>query len=236
MTDDGAGLRHEVLCGPGGRHVRIWASESHRPTAFTSVAGSHPGLAFTRVGGTTWVTVRGPETRATQLPVPADAEFFGVDLRLGAYLRMHPPGGLRDLNDQMLSVLPDDRFLLAGEAWQMPTPQNVDVLLDRLARAGVLAFDPAVEDIRHGEMRGLSARTAQERFTRAVGISRRTHAAIERAHRAAHLLRRGTPLAAVVYDAGYYDQPHLTRALRRFVGHTPGEVAAGGLGLDLGPA
>jgi methylphosphotriester-DNA--protein-cysteine methyltransferase len=31
----------------------------------------------------------------------------------------------------------------------------------------------------------------------------------------------------VVRDAGYYDQPHLTRALRQLIGQTPAEVARG---------
>jgi hypothetical protein len=31
----------------------------------------------------------------------------------------------------------------------------------------------------------------------------------------------------VVRDAGYYDQPHLTRALRQLIGHTPSVVAGG---------
>ena len=41
------------------------------------------------------------------------------------------------------------------------------------------------------------------------------------------------PIADVVFDAGYYDQPHLTRSLRELIGYTPGEVARGDMFLDL---
>jgi hypothetical protein len=37
----------------------------------------------------------------------------------------------------------------------------------------------------------------------------------------------------VVADAGYHDQPHLTRSLRTMIGHTPVEVSRGGLFLDV---
>jgi Transcriptional regulator containing an amidase domain and an AraC-type DNA-binding HTH domain len=28
----------------------------------------------------------------------------------------------------------------------------------------------------------------------------------------------------VVYEAGYYDQPHLTRSLKYFIGQTPAQI------------
>jgi len=37
----------------------------------------------------------------------------------------------------------------------------------------------------------------------------------------------------VACGAGYYDQPHLTRALRQLIGYTPAELARGGMFLDL---
>ena len=71
---------------------------------------------------------------------------------------------------------------------------------------------------------------------RAVGLSRRTLQVIARARHAARRLRAGAAVADVVCEAGYYDQPHLTRSLRRLIGHTPVDVARGGMFLDLWPA
>ena len=98
---------------------------------------------------------------------------------------------------------------------------------------GLLVVDPLVEDLRHGDVLGTPARTAQSRFVRAVGLSRRKLHVIERARRAARQLRAGTPIADVIFDAGYHDQPHLTRSLQELVGYTPGEVARGDMFLDL---
>jgi methylphosphotriester-DNA--protein-cysteine methyltransferase len=68
---------------------------------------------------------------------------------------------------------------------------------------------------------------------RAVGLSRRKLQVIERARHAARLLRAGSAIMDVVCDAGYFDQPHLTRALRQLIGYTPAELARGGMFLDL---
>ncbi len=185
-------------------------------------------IAFARSRDRVTVHVRGPETRATRLTCPEGWEFFGVELQLGAYLPLFPPSGLVDLNDALLPTLSGDRILLDNRGWEMPTEQNVDVFVGRLVRAGLLFFDPLVDEIRHGERpRALSERTAQIRFRRAAGISRRKLVSIEQAQGAARLLAAGASIADAVTAAGYYDQPQLARAMRWATGHTPGELRAG---------
>jgi hypothetical protein len=228
------GLSIDVVSGPAGPVARIWTARCDSPTDFSSIASVNPGIGFVRVGGTTTVHLRGPETKATTLSCPRDAEYFGADFRLGAYLPMFPPARLANLQDTVLPILPNGRIVLDGRAWEMPTPQNLEVFIDRLARAGLLVFDPLVEELWRGGAAGIvPERTAQSRFARAVGLSRRKLVLIERARHAARLLRAGTAIADVVSSAGYYDQPHLTRALRQLIGHTPGELARGEMFLDL---
>jgi AraC-like DNA-binding protein len=227
------GVHNEVLHGPAGPLARIWAASCDRPTGFSSLASVRPGLGFARIGGTTTVHVRGPVTAAAPLLCPADTEFFGADFRLGTYLPMFERARLTNGRDHLLPTLPDGRIVLAGREWEMPTPQNVDVFVERLTRAGLLVVDPLVEELHHGDVRGIPERTAQSRFLRAVGVSRRTVAVIERARNATRRLRDGASIADVVADGGYHDQPHLTRSLRTMIGHTPAEVSRGGMFLDL---
>lgn len=228
------GLHNEVLSGPTGPLARIWAASCDRATGFSSLASVRPGFGFARIGGTTTVHVRGPVTAAAPLSCPADTEYFGADFRLGTYLPMFPRARLTDGRDHLLPTLPGGRILLGGREWEMPTPQNVDVFVDRLYRAGLLVVDPLAERLHHdGAVRGMPERTAQSRFLRAVGVSRRTVAVIERARYATRRLRDGASIADVVADAGYHDQPHLTRSLRALIGHTPAEVSRGGLFLDV---
>ncbi|AHH97568.1 helix-turn-helix domain-containing protein [Kutzneria viridogrisea] len=207
---------------------RVWSASCDAATGFTSAAKGSSMIAFARNGGRVTVHLRGPETRATRLTCPEDWEFFGVELRLGAYLPLFPPSGLADLNDALLPTPSGNRILLDNRDWEMPTEQNVDVFVNRLVRAGLLFFDPLVDEIRQGERpRALSERTAQVRFRRAVGVSRRKLVSIEQAQRAAQLLSAGELIADVVTGCGYYDQPQLARAMRWATGHTPGELRSG---------
>ncbi|WP_244422604.1 hypothetical protein [Ktedonobacter racemifer] len=47
---------------------------------------------------------------------------------------------------------------------------------------------------------------------------------IERARSATLLLQQGVSIPDTILEAGYYDQPHLTRSLTRFIGQTPAEL------------
>jgi AraC-like DNA-binding protein len=64
----------------------------------------------------------------------------------------------------------------------------------------------------------------QRRFLNATGLTHRAVRQIERAREAARLLARGTPILDTVVQLGYADQPHLTRALKRFAGQTPAQL------------
>jgi methylphosphotriester-DNA--protein-cysteine methyltransferase len=66
----------------------------------------------------------------------------------------------------------------------------------------------------------------QRRYVQETGLTRRMIHQIERARTAMSLLQGGRSILDTVHEAGYYDQPHLTRSLRRFLGQTPAELTA----------
>lgn len=70
---------------------------------------------------------------------------------------------------------------------------------------------------------GWSARTAQRRFKNEIGLSPKSFTRITRFLRFMRWgeLEPDAPLASLALAAGYYDQPHLHRDLRRFTGVTP---------------
>ena len=113
---------------------RVWSARCDAATGFTSATKASSMIAFARSGDGLTVHLRGPETTGTSLICPEGWEFFGVELRLGAYLPLYPPSGLTDLNDALLPILPGDRILLDNRDWEMPTEQNIDVFVNRLVR------------------------------------------------------------------------------------------------------
>src|SRR3954451_7714265 len=128
------GISRREVVGLPGPLARIWTATCDSPTDFSSIASATPGFGFTRIRGVTTVHLREPVTAATTLSCPADTEYFGADFRLGAHLPMFPRTALANGRDVVLPTLPDGRILLGGREWEMPTPQNVDVFVDRLAR------------------------------------------------------------------------------------------------------
>jgi hypothetical protein len=200
-------------------------SEPEPEESFISVAVSHWEIVVTRQDAGAWLTVRGPETKATTASIPEDAEFFGVQFSLGTFM---PGLDLRQLVDRSLTLpaVSSTSFRLDGSAWELPGPDNADVFVDRLVRAGLLVHDPVASAAVHDDVEGLSARSVERRVARATGLTRGAIRQIRRAEQAVELLGRGVPAPDVARRAGYADQPHMTRSLKRFVGQTPSKIAA----------
>lgn len=206
---------------------RVWRAHSERAGTFHSVASSHCEIVLSRVAGKSWVTLRGPETRVSPADCPADGEWVGIRFSLGTYLRPFPASSLIDRRDVNLAEGVHQSFWLEGSRWAHPDFDNAELLVSELAAEGLLARDSAVAEFLRGEVSSLSQRTSQRRFLRATGMSYRDHQQIGRARQAVQLLREGVSIVETVHLAGYFDQPHLTRALRHHIGITPAQLVRG---------
>jgi hypothetical protein len=208
---------------------------SEQVTTMTSVAGTRWGLVFWEQAGRTFAAVTGPETRTGTAPVPEGATFTGIDFAVGTSLRAVPTSDLVDGGIE----LPDTTrrtFRLDGTRWEMPAPDDAEALVDALVRAGVVVRDPLVADVLRGHLPDVSGRTVERRFRAATGLTRGAIRQIERARTAAELLAGGDLTADVVTKLDYFDEPHLARALRSYVGRTVGQLregAGGEIALDL---
>ena len=212
---------------------RIWRSRSERGGPFVSIAQGQFEIALTRHRGQTVVTLRGPETRATLATCPAEGEWLGIRFKPGTFMPRLPPGTLKDRQDVTLLDATTRTFWLNGSAWEYPDFENADTFVARLARAGIIVRDFAVEAMLGPHPPKLPLRSAQRHFLRATGITHRTLRQIERARHAAMLLEQGVSILDTVHQAGYFDQPHLTRSLKALIGVTPAEIARGSLQLSF---
>jgi len=204
---------------------RIWRYQSEAGAGpFISMAETHCGIVVTKCGGKTTLTVRGPETKATLAHCPADAEFLGILFKLGAFMPHLPARTVMDRRDVNLPEATGKSFWLHGSAWQYPHYENADAFVEWLARDGLLVYDPVAEAAFKGQLVEMSLRTVQRRFLRATGLTCTAARQIGRARQAVTLLRRGVSILDAVHEAGYFDQPHLTRSLKYFVGLTPAQI------------
>jgi hypothetical protein len=204
---------------------KAWRTRSEPEPFFISIAASRWQIVVTTQRDRTQLTVRGPETRATVTAIPSDAEFFGIVFSLGTFMPTFPPARLVDRAMTLPAATPRSVWL-DGARWEIPTPGNADVFVDRLVREGLVVRDSVVAASFQGDVDGVSTRTLQRRVARATGLTRRTIRQIARAEHAVEALKQGLSPPDVAPLLGYADQAHLIRSLQRFIGQTPGRLVS----------
>ena len=203
---------------------RVWSSHSERDGTFRSIAACHWEMVVTRLHGSTSLTLRGPETKATAVGCPAEGEWVAIRFKLGTFMPLMRPGKLRDHNTVTLPDASGRYFWFGGSKWEYPNFENAETFVKRLARAGVIAVDHSVVDVLHRHPRKMSLRTAQRRVLHTTGLTHNAIRQIERARHATNLLTHGVSILDATHAAGYYDQAHLTRSLKRLIGLTPAQI------------
>jgi len=203
---------------------RVWSCHSESGGPFLAVASAHWEFGVSRVAGQTRFTLHGPETKPREVHCPADGEWFAIRFKAGTFMPGLPVSSLIDGNDVHLPRAFRNRFRLDGSAFDIPDLDNAEVFVDQLVRRGLLVRDAGVAAALAGDDDALHARTTQRHFLHATGMSHRALRQIDRARRATVLLRDGMPPSEVASEVGYFDQAHLTRALRKLMGLTPGSI------------
>lgn len=188
-------------------------------------AESHWHMVFVRENGNFHPLVVGALTSSGSVAWGEGAEILWIKFKLGTFMPHLPAKEFLDVE----TPLPDatgQSFWLKSTTWQCPTFGNVESFVNRLVRQEILVHDPLVAAVLQEQPYEMAPRTVRHRFLRATGL---THCHIrqhERAQQAAMLLRQGVSILDTVYELGYFDQPHLTRSLKQFVGHTPAQIIA----------
>lgn len=193
------------------------------------------------------VRLVGPDRGAWRAGLAAGAAVAGVRLRAGAsrlLLGRMPVDEVRDAQVPLESLTGGvgeltERLAATDSPWAAARVLEdfVAALTPRYEPDG--AVEQAVRMLRPGETPqvpaladavGLSERQLRRRFTEAVGYGPKTLHGILRFQHALDLGRRAEPsgLAAIAHEAGYADQAHFTREVRRLAGMTPTELLGSG--------
>ena len=85
-------------------------------------------------------------------------------------------------------------------------------------------MDHSVEAALRSQPQERTLRTTQRHILQATGLTHSTIHQIERARHATNLLKQGVSILNAVYETGYYDQAHLARSLKRYIGQTPAQI------------
>ena len=186
-------------------------------------AECHWHMVFVRENGRAHPLVVGPLTTAGVAFWGEGAEILWIKFKLGTFMPHLPARDFLDVE----TILPEavsNSFWLNGSAWQFPDYENVDTFVNRLVRDGLLVSDPVVSAALKDQLPEMSLRTVRHRFLRATGLTQNYIRQMKRAQHAAALLEQGISILDTVHEAGYFDQPHLTKSLKCFVGKTPAQL------------
>ncbi|MBF6209220.1 AraC family transcriptional regulator [Nocardia asteroides] len=230
------GLLFETRASDSPWIASVWTCRSEQVAEMTAVATETWGLVFWEQEGTAYACVTGPESRTSTAPVPEGATFVGIQFAVGTSLRAVAAPSLLD-SGIVLPEVTARTFWLDGARWETPHPDDAEALVDRLVRGGVVIHDRLVTEALRGHRPAVSDRTLERRFRAATGLTRGAVRQIARVRTAAALLSSGEADSDVVGLLGYYDEPHLARALRRYVGRTARQLRGGvGGAIALDPA
>lgn len=187
-------------------------------------AESNWHLVFVKEHGRTHSLAVGPLATAGFVSWGEGAEILWIKFKLGVFMPHLP---VRDLlnSEQSLPEAAGKSFWLKNAAWEMPDFENADTFVNRLVCDEILDLDPVVDAMLQDQLPDISSRTMRHHFLRATGLTRSRIRQMKQAQQATALLKQGSPILDTVHEAGYFDQPHLTRALKQFIGCTPGQLA-----------
>jgi hypothetical protein len=205
----------------------IWQGGAGSHYTPTCPADGQWNLLFLKYHARVRVSVEGPLTKATHKTHPEGTEWFGIKFQPGAFLPSIPVKNLVD-RDVVLPLATNNTFWLHGSTWQFPNYENAETFIDLLVRDDALRYDPLVNAVLQNQFQERSSRTVRRHFLLTTGLTPHALAQIERAQKAMALLEQGVPLLDVVHQAGYADQPHMTRALKHFIGLTPAQIVREG--------
>lgn len=167
--------------------------------------------------------IAGQATRPMAVPYQAGTSSVVISLVPGAFLSGYPGTTLLD-KTELLPNANDSRFLLEGEAFLFPTFDTAEKLIDDMARRGLIDYDEIVIKATGSGQQPLSDRAVQRHFSKTTGLSPKKLRQIKQAQLAVRLLKKGEKPADAAAEAGYSDQPHLSKSLRRIMGSKPSDV------------
>ena len=199
----------------------IWRTHDTTDGTYLAAADACWDMVFIRSEFGNRALLSGPSSTITPVPYRAGNRNVGIRFHRGSFLTHVPTTAMVDTTEA-LPMPTSESFLLAGEAWPLPTFETADAFVAELERQELLADDPVVMAALRGDEAGVTQRSVQRHVSRVTGLTANQIRAIVRARTAAERLAQGEPILDVAHDLGYADQAHLTRDLRRMTGFTPG--------------
>ncbi|HEX6258446.1 MAG TPA: helix-turn-helix domain-containing protein [Candidatus Saccharimonadales bacterium] len=185
--------------------------------------GSWDLIVLIYKSGARQMLLAGQATKPQQIPYQAGTGSVVLSFAPGAYMPLHPADTLVD-SAELLPNFDDDHFMLAGHTFEFPTFENAEELVEKMVALKILKNDDVVNGELRGQPRAMSERAKQRHFSRTTGLTKKYLDQIRQAQRAIVLLQQGKRPIDAAMEAGYTDQPHLAKSLKKIMDSKPSSV------------
>lgn len=201
----------------------IWTTQNISDGIYSATPdGSWDLIVLVQPDGDKQMMITGQATKPMDVPYQKDTSSVVISFARGAYIPAYA-GKLVD-SFEILEKTDDEHFILCGETFAFPSYDTAEELVESLVTSGLLLADPVIYTANDSGAWAASKRSHQRHFTEHTGISEKSFEQIERAKNAVRQLQDGKPVRDVAADAGYSDQPHLARSLKKIMGVKPSNV------------
>ncbi|MGF7229637.1 MAG: helix-turn-helix domain-containing protein [Candidatus Saccharibacteria bacterium] len=203
---------------------RVWATQNVTDGIYLATPdGSWDIIVLIQADGSRGVMLAGQATEPMNVPYQADTSSVVISFAAGTFLPAYP--GKRMLNLAQMLPCPDaNHFTLAGATFAIPTFETAEELAEAMVDQGLLKVDAVVAAILQGDTKALSDRVKQRHFLEVTGLTRKSLEQIRRAQEAVRQLQAGKRPVDVAMDAGFADQAHLSKSLRKIMHKKPSDV------------
>lgn len=162
-------------------------------------------------------------TKAVVIEHEPGDEILGISFKPGVFTPFLPREAHHDKGIG-LPLFGPHNFMIGSDRFEIPTAENIPVLVQRLVQKGILQTQASVAAMLGGQTIDASARTLQRAFLQGTGLTQKYFSQIVRAQKAVLLLQASTSAAQVASDLGYTDQAHMTKSLKHIMGQTPNQI------------
>lgn len=201
----------------------VWTTRNVTDGIYSATPdGSWDLIVLIQTDGSKQMMITGQATKPMDVPYTAGTSSVVISFSKGAFIPAYA-GKLRD-SFEMLANVDDDHFRVAGQVFTFPTFDTAEVLVEAMVSAGILFADPLVYAAFTRTPQAASLRSSQRHFTKTTGITQKYFEQIERAQNAIRQLQNGKRPSDVAADAGFTDQPHLARSLKKIMGIKPSDA------------
>lgn len=197
----------------------VWRAKVVQEGEYDDPAKTTWGLAFTkRKDGTLRAELLGQSFHYKVLGSNTGDEYWGVEFYSYVTMRgVDKPS----LTGKLLSLrVEKNHFFIGEDEYVIPTFDDIERFCEGLAGQGIISH------ITRPDKRRVAAslRSLQRSNLKLTGLTIKQQQQIKRATLASNLLKSGMKPAQVATEAGYTDQAHMIRSLKKLLGKTPAQI------------